>query len=300
MKEAEVSVVIPTKDEEKNIGKCLSGVYSQNVKFNFEVIVIDSGSRDNTVEIAKRFPVRLIHIKPDEFHHGRTRNLGAKLAKGKILVYLNADACPADRFWLRNLLAPLEDGKVAAVYGKQIPPEGTNPINRFRIERLYGNERLVKDINCIQDYQCFFFSTVNCAIKKEVWEQFHFPEDVPTAEDSTFARRILIAGFSIIYEPSAVVFHAHNYTVKGIFKRYFDTGAIWRKYNLLRHDELPMEGIRYILAEMRFLFQKGFYAWIPYALVHDMAKAIGLFLGRHSDFFPSSIKRALSAQGKVW
>lgn len=299
MKGMEVSIIIPSRDEEKNIGKCLSGVYSQDVGFNFEVIVIDSGSRDNTIEIAKQFPIELIHIKPDEFHHGRTRNLGAKLAKGKILVYLNADAYPADQRWLLNLLKPLKDEKVAAVYGRQIPPEGTNPINRFRIERLYGNERLVNNINCIRNHKCFFFSTVNCAIKKKIWEQFHFPESVPTAEDATFAKSILTAGYTIIYEPLAKVFHAHNYTVKGILKRYFDTGAIWKEFNLLRQDELPIEGVKYILAELRFLLEEGLYRWIPYALIHDMAKAIGLFLGRHKEFLPPSLRRVLSAQGKA-
>ncbi|GAI52085.1 unnamed protein product [marine sediment metagenome] len=87
----------------------------------FEVIIIDSGSTDKTIEIAKEYPVRLIQIKPEEFGHGKTRNYGADISEGEYLVFLTQDAIPFDNNWLRYLISNLEDENVAGVYNKQIP-----------------------------------------------------------------------------------------------------------------------------------------------------------------------------------
>ena len=74
----DVSIIIPAKDEEENIGKCLEAIYNQETNYRFEVIVIDSGSSDQTLDIAKKYSsVQVVEIQPGEFGHGKTRNLGA-------------------------------------------------------------------------------------------------------------------------------------------------------------------------------------------------------------------------------
>ena len=73
------SIIIPTKDEEANIGRCLEAVYGQSVDFPFEVLVIDSGSRDRTVEIARKHAVRLLEIAAEDFHHARTRAISRSI-----------------------------------------------------------------------------------------------------------------------------------------------------------------------------------------------------------------------------
>ncbi|GAG06643.1 unnamed protein product, partial [marine sediment metagenome] len=102
------SIIILTKNAGNEFEKLLDAVFSQSSK-DFEVVLIDSGSTDKTLEIAKGFPVRIHKIKPESFDHGGTRNLGAKLAKGKYLVYLTQDAIPANRMWLENLIKPLKN-----------------------------------------------------------------------------------------------------------------------------------------------------------------------------------------------
>src|ERR1039457_6602344 len=91
----ETSVLVLAKNEEHNVPKCLDAIFSQRVKSDFEVVFIDSGSSDRTVEIAKQYSVQLHQIPPEQFHHSRTRNLAATLSRGKFLVYLAADAFPA-------------------------------------------------------------------------------------------------------------------------------------------------------------------------------------------------------------
>src|SRR6266849_30215 len=105
----ETSVLIPTKNGAKDLEACLIAIFSQKGTRPFEVIVIDSGSTDATLEIARRYPVRIEHIPPETFHHARTRNYAAGLAKGEILVFLSQDAIPALDTWLAAFLSSLKE-----------------------------------------------------------------------------------------------------------------------------------------------------------------------------------------------
>src|SRR5208282_394442 len=113
------SIIILTKNEGANIGRCLEAVYGQSVDFPFEVLVIDSGSTDRTAEVVGTYPVRLLKIGAEEFHHARTRNLAAAASSGKYLVFLSGDALPADDGWLSALVRNFDDAGIAAVYGRQ-------------------------------------------------------------------------------------------------------------------------------------------------------------------------------------
>ena len=127
----EITIIILTKNAGANFPLLLEKIYAQKCASYFEVLVIDSGSTDGTLELAARYPVRLMQIKPEEFHHGRTRNLGAELAQGDILVYITQDALPLDENWLQNLTADLKDSSVGMVCGRQIPWPHVKPCEKF-------------------------------------------------------------------------------------------------------------------------------------------------------------------------
>jgi rhamnosyltransferase len=294
------SIIIPAKNESENIGACLEGILGQDVPEPFEVIVIDSGSTDGTKGIVKAFDVRLHEIRPDEFGHGRTRNLGARMAVGRCLVFVNADATPAASTWLRQLLAELEADDVAAVYGRQIPRPSAYPMERFFLEYLYGNQRLVKaKINQPLDSQDVFFSTVNCAIKRSMWERYPFNETIIMTEDQAWSRQILQTGYKIIYNPEAAVWHSHNYSLKRSFRRFFDSG--WSSEDsYLQHGLRPMLAFTarcsdYLLREIIFLVRRGHWRWIPYAGLYEGSKLAGLILGRYHRLLPQDLRSRLSA-----
>ena len=141
----DVSVLILTKNGGHQLQSCLQAVYSQTAVGQAEVIVVDSGSTDGTLEFVKRFPVRLQQIPPESFHHARTRNFIANLATGKILVFLSQDAIPSSGSWLQAISANLDDPAVGAVYGRQIPVPGASLERQDALDAVYGERRIVKD-----------------------------------------------------------------------------------------------------------------------------------------------------------
>lgn len=222
-----LSILIPVKNEAGNITKCLSGIFSQDIPDQLEVILIDSGSTDSTLEEAGVFPVRIVCIRPEEFHHARTRNLAASLASGEYLVFLAGDAFPASDTWLKAMIANFSDPLVGAVYGRHIPKPGSQMERQQALGTLYGGAKIVKEPRSKGHlgYRYYLFSTVNCAIRKDIWEATKFPDTLKIGEDIGIAKRILDGGWRIIYEPQAAVFHSHDYPAGHLFKRYFDLGG---------------------------------------------------------------------------
>jgi len=296
----EISILILAKNEERNIGRCLEQVFSQVTTRKYEVVIVDSGSTDGTLSIAARFPARQYRIKPEEFSHSRTRNYAAGLAVGRYLVFLAADAIPTDHTWLANLIQPLDaSDDIGAVYGRQYPAKNAIPIHRFRLQWLYGNTPTVKCYaTSPRNRSLFFFSTVNCAIRKKVWEAFRFDPQLPIFEDTDFARRILRAGTHIFYTPLAAVYHSHNIGAIGTFKRYFDVGLVHSKSGIADDmtEGMSGEGLKFVTLEFLFLLRSGNVLSVPYAFLHNIAKATGMIVGRHGEHLPKSLTRRLSLQ----
>ena len=294
------SIIIPTRNEERNIGSCLAQVYGQRVDFPFEVMVIDSGSQDRTIDIVKRYPARLLQIAPGEFHHARTRNLGARASEGKYLVFLSGDAIPADQEWLRALVRNFQDPGVAAVYGRQVAKPDAKPERVFFMRQRYGTQRLVKSArgNTAGKYLLYQFSNVNAAIPKAVWEQIPFPEDINAYEDFSFATQVIQRGHLIVYEPEAVVFHSHNYRLLKSFQQYFDNGVVYQRREVWEGQQgnrMRSDGLNYLREEVKYLFAGGHGRRVPYVLCYEAARYLGVVLGRHERLLPQAFKQRASS-----
>ena len=294
------SIIIPTKNEEVNISRCLEAVFRQSVDFRFEVLVIDSGSRDRTVELARKHPVRLLEIAAAEFHHARTRNLGGANSVGKYLVFLSSDAFPADNRWLGTLLRNFDEPSIAAVYGRQLAKPDATPERVFFVEHRYGPTRLVKNAsgNGAGKYLQYQFSNVNSAIRREVWEHTPFPEDINAYEDFSFAIQVLRQGYSIAYEPEAAVYHSHNYTLLRSFQQYFDSGVLYRRRQLWdgrQTNRMRSDGMRYVWKEMKYLLQHRATHRLPYVLCYEAARYAGIVLGRNERLLPAAFKKKASS-----
>ena len=295
------SIIILTKNNSKDIGSCLKGVFDQELKW-FEVIVIDSGSSDGTVNIASGFKVRAQNISPIEFHHGRTRNLGASLARGRFLVFLAPDAWPVDSTWLRNLIAPFTDVEVAATYGRQIPKKDANPVERFFLEQIYpktGRTYSRRDLDEGNPERIVLLSDVCSALRKDVWERLRFDEKIIMSEDQEIARRILKQGWTIAYEPKCRVYHSHNYSLADVFRRYFDSGESMT--DILKSTVRPSRSIAYafsllkgsVIFILRSHVEKKLH-WVIYSLAYNFLKVLGFMCGTRKRFVPSFLLDRLS------
>jgi rhamnosyltransferase len=226
------SIIILTKNEEANIGRCLDGVFSQKADFPFEVIVVDSGSTDRTREILREYDVKLLEIPAKEFDHGLTRQFGAEHGTGEFVVTLVADAVPVGERWLANLLKPFEeDRNIVGVYGGQIPRENCDPFNaaqlrtwvtgqdRRVVQRLPEGVRLA-DMTPERRRELVNFDDINSARRRSILEKFPFP-GCEYAEDLAWAWDVLSAGHTLVYEPSAKVIHSHRRTLGYAFKKRF-------------------------------------------------------------------------------
>ncbi|MCS7231647.1 MAG: glycosyltransferase [Elusimicrobiota bacterium] len=291
----ETSIIIRTRNEEKYIGEVLNAVFSQNYK-NFEVIIVDSGSTDKTLDIVKNFPVRIFSISPEKFSYGHALNFGFEKSQGKYVVCLSAHSLPTSNSWLEKLISNFIDEKVAAVMGKTLPWPDCNPFDRRGLLRRFNIEKQE-----ITEKTPFNFGNANSAIRKDIWEKLKFNESLTYAEDLEWSRKIINLGYKIIYEPEAVVYHSHNESLKQIQKRFYneakalkDINIFTKRYRLLYlfFDLVigTIYDISYVLLRPRYI------RWLFFAPLRRIAMNYGRYKGsRNIDysatFFEATVKR---------
>ena len=295
-----LSVILLTKNGEGDLKALLPALFEQQQTVPFEVIAVDSGSTDGTVELLKSYPVRVHQIPPESFHHARTRNLAARLATGELLIFLSQDAVPASALWLSKLISNFDDPRVGAVYGRQMPKPGSLLERQDTFDIIYGTHRVVKDPSQSNGlgYRFYHFSDVNSAIRRTVWQETGFPEDLKVFEDIGIAKRILDSGWKIVYEPEAAVVHSHNHSTVGLFKRYFDIGytlkllKIWDASGI--RGSLWRDGCKLI---QRKFDRTNRQQSAGKGIQQDLAKSLGMFLGLNQACLPLAVKRHFSAFG---
>jgi rhamnosyltransferase len=302
-----ISVVIPVKDGGDRIRRCLQAVRAQEVDDEVEVIIVDSGSTDGTVELCRSLGARVHEIPPAEFNHGATRNRGAELSQGEIVVFTVDDALPVGDRWLEALVAPLRaPGRLAATYSRQIAYDEAPPHQRLYIEHRYGPRARVQSAASEAELSVgnVLFSNVSSAIPADVLAGHPFASDIVIAEDLEWCARVLLAGYEVAYVPESVVRHSHVYSLGGTVKRYFDQGAAANLSFMSRARSSPAavrsEGLRFVRSELGSMWRSGERAAIPAALAHEAARFTGFQLGVHHRRVPAWLRRRISRTPVYW
>ena len=302
-----ISVVIPTRNGGGDLLRCFDALAAQHCPDEVEVVIVDSGSTDGSVERARERGARVHEIAPADFDHGGTRNLGAGLAGGDTLVFLSQDAQPEHPHWLATLVAPLDaDAALAGVYGRQLPQADAKPPERFFLDFLYGPEPRVQRVAGAHEVsmETVLFSNVNAAIRRSAWEAFPFAEDLIMSEDQDWCRRVLLAGHAVAYEPRAAVRHSHPYTIGAAIRRVFDSGVSAERAYLAAERPssrvLRSSAVRYALGEVSWLVRSGHARWLPYAAVYEAAKFAGLQLGARHRWLPLWLKLRCTMSPGYW
>jgi rhamnosyltransferase len=229
-----VTVAILTYNGEQYLEKILRKLRKQQFDGEFEVLVIDSGSTDSTLEIIASHPeVRLIEIPNSEFGHGRTRNLAAREARGEYVAYLTHDAVPSTKHWLTELISPMDRyPDVVAVLGKQVARPRAFPLQKYEIHNMFRNlgpdygitlfyDAPFADEPAVRDALAFY-SDVNSAARRSFLVDVLPYRDVRYAEDQLFGRDVIDNGYTKAYAPRASVMHSNDLTLSEYGHRIFD------------------------------------------------------------------------------
>jgi glycosyltransferase involved in cell wall biosynthesis len=193
-----VRVVIRAKNEAAKIGTTLDRLARQTIADQAEIVVVDSGSRDRTVEIARRAGARLIEIPSESFTYGGSLNTGCRDAETPFLVALSAHAPPVGPTWLERLLAPFGDERVCAVCGYEKSPDGGTLA-----------APLTQDESLAEAHPFWGYSNSAGAFRTELWRRRPFREDMPGTEDKEWALHWLREGYVVVVDPALVTEHSH-------------------------------------------------------------------------------------------
>jgi rhamnosyltransferase len=313
-----VSVVIPAKNGGQLLKRVLEAVLSQHTPWPFEVIVVDSGSVDGTVDYVRSLQaVKLIEIPSTDFGHGRTRNFAVSYSQGEFIAMLTHDALPASSTWLAEMVAIADmDPEIAGVFGRHIAYPNASPFTKRELEmhfsgfesmkvvRIDDSARYASDVGYRQVLH--FFSDNNALLRRSVWEKIPYP-DVDFAEDQAWAKQIVEAGYSKAYAHQAAVYHSHDYALFERLQRSFDESLAFNRLFGYRLCAGPRAMIRSWLAltarDLSYAKEAGLWrsnlGAVLLAPLDNLMRLLGHYLGARGERLPKWARIRLSRDKRM-
>jgi len=254
-----VSVIMRCKNSDWVIAEALSALHSQTFQ-DFELIVVDSGSTDTTLDIVKEYPCRLIMIEPTQYYPGAVLNMAISEAKADIIVFQNSDGVPLCQHTLQRLVDAFDDEEVDAALTRQLPrPEADTWVKYDYALSFPDAEETPPWIR---------LSLPMAAMRKSAWEQHNFYTDAWASEDTEWGEWAVQNGLKIKYVKDAIIMHSHNYTLKQIYGRKFVEGEA----DAFIYDARPS----IIKAKIKF-FKGCARDLVNYLKAGDFANILGIF-----------------------
>lgn len=270
-----------------------------------ELLLLDSGSMDETVEAAKNAGFTVLPVCRAEFDHGATRQLGVDNTSGEIVVFMTQDAVLTDKDSLARLLQAFADPGVGAAYGRQVPRSGAGAYETHARCFNYPprSYKVSSDDIPRLGLKTAFLSNSFAAYRREALDSIGgFPRRVIMGEDMIAGANLLLGGWQVAYCADATVYHSHAYTWLQEFRRYFDTGAMHsaQPWLLQEFGRATGEGLRFVQSELKFLLDTGKIHFVPAAILRTVAKYAGYRLGNCERWIPAKWKRHLSMNRGYW
>ena len=274
-----ISIIIRTYNEERYLNDLLNAIINQIINdHKVEIIIVDSGSTDNTLDSASSFNCTIKKIEKVNFSFGRSLNLGCITSNGEILIFISGHCIPANEFWLQNLINPILKNEVILTYGKQIGSSNTKFSELQIFEKYFPTESKIPQIG-------FFCNNANAAILKSEWEKYRFDEDLTGLEDMYLAKKLYDSGLLLGYVSNAIVYHLHHENW-GKIKNRFEREAIALQKILPEVQISFFDLIRYIFSSILIDFKvsiqhKYYFIKLPEIIYYRTAQYWGSYKGNH-------------------
>jgi glycosyltransferase involved in cell wall biosynthesis len=316
-----VTVAIPVHNAGTDLVNVLSSVRAQKISREVELLVVDSGSTDGSVGVVRSHGARVVEIAPEDFSHGRTRNLMMKLAQGEHVAFLSQDAAPSHDMWLANLIEGFEMAEsVALVFGPYLPRPDASPMVKRELAEFFAS--FSKDgrpvLQCLEQGRGpesayrrspgphSFFSDANGCVARWAWRNVPY-RDVPYGEDQLLAAEMLEAGYAKVFHPGASVVHSHDYPTVAFFRRCFDEWRALREIHGHVESASPrrlasrlMREVRQDRAYMRDSGDSSLALGLGTlrSVRYHLTRALGSLAGSRADRLPAPVRRRLSLEGR--
>ncbi|MBI2954661.1 MAG: glycosyltransferase [Chloroflexi bacterium] len=211
---AKASVIVRAKNEEALIGRALEMIAAQTFR-DVEIMVVDSGSTDRTLEIARQYADIVVEIPAEDFTFGYASNVGCRHASGQYAVLISAHAVPIDENWLDHLLKPFCDDDVAGTWGSE---QGWSDSPETLPESL-SKRICLTQVNFGPRNGVWGFNAANAAIRLDRWREVPFDERLSASEDKLWAWSQVKNGHRLVYVPEAAAYHIHRLSPRQVYRR---------------------------------------------------------------------------------
>jgi rhamnosyltransferase len=296
-----IGVAFITHNARHHLANCLPPFLNSPLKPR--VLVVNSSSKDGTVEEAKNLGAETLTIPRSSFNHGTTRELARKHLGTDIVVMVTPDAYALDANLLGHLIRPIVNGQASVCYARQIPHEGAGFFEAFARHFNYPADSHIRSLKDVDKYGVYsFFCSDSCAAySNAALDEIGGFQEVLIGEDTVAVANLLLKGHSVAYSAEAVIRHSHSYTLWQEFQRHFDTGLARKSYQhlLVLGGKDSARGKMYIQTMFRKL-RKEAPGLLPYAVLQTLVKWLGYQTGRLSTLAPRVWKRFFSGQDFYW
>jgi len=255
-----VSIIVPVYNGALTIEECIKSLLNlEYPEDKYEIIIVDNNSTDTTLEIVKKYPVKLFHDGKQSSY--AARNLGIKNAKGEIVAFTDAD-CIVDKMWLEQMVKNFEDETTAGVGGEILAYNPKNIVEHYLDKSDILSQKSSFDCKFV-NLKMPFIATANAAYKMEILNEIGaFDDSFTSGGDVDLAWRITFKGYRIVYEPKALVYHRHRRTLYGLLKQVFRYGKghakLFKKHNLVFSKRYKIDILGYLSIPYNLLLRLPF------------------------------------------
>lgn len=303
-KKIRYKIIIPVLNGGELWKKCIDSILELNLPSD-DIVIIDSGSDDGSLEVAQSSGFDVHQIRKNEFNHGATRQFAVNLAGSvDVVVFITQDAILYNNKSINKLVNVFSDSTIGCAFGRQLPQAKANILEAHARYFNYPKQSYSRSLSDRYKYgiKTIFISNSFAAYRVTALNEVRgFPSNIIFGEDTCVAAKMLLSNWHLAYVADAQVYHSHNYSSVDIFKRYFDTGVFHNKNNWLisSFGKPEGEGFRFVRSELYYVMSNDFIL-IPMVLIRSVCKYLGYKLGAIEHKLPQRLNKILSMNKSYW